>query len=249
VPFGRIRLEKSALDNNAPSSPKLLLSVDWDYFSGSAELVFDSPFWGTRDTDFDRFEAWKARTLKRGGSGFEVLNDDFPLFGNPLELLKFASLPCYASVSHSDAYDLIQHLGISSVVNLDSHHDLYSLSGDPTRVRPGNWAGLALEHGLISSYACIYPDWHENVRVTEGFDLSRTRLELPSRFSNVEIDFQRGDLELEPEAVSAVLLVQSPAWTNPLYDPVFLELCNTLNAQIISPLLERPFRHNAKTPM
>jgi hypothetical protein len=247
------------LDNNAPpSSPKHLLSVDWDYFSGSAELVFDSPFWGTRDTDFDRSEAWEARALKRGGKSFELLRNDFPLFGHPLELLKFASLPCYASVTHSDAYPLIENLGISSVTNLDSHHDLFSLSGDPKRVRPGNWAGLALEHGLISSYTCIYPDWHEHVQVTEGFDLSRTRLELPSRFRSrgwsdtipyTMPDLQRGMPELESADFDAVLLVQSPAWTNPLYDSVFLELCNSLNAQIISPLLERPFKHEFKTPM
>jgi hypothetical protein len=237
------------LDNNALPSLKHLLSVDWDYFSGSAELVFDSPFWGTRDTDFDRSEAWVARALKRGGNSFEVLQGDFPLFGQPLELLKFAGLPCYATATHSDAYGLIEDIGISSVVNLDSHHDLFSSSGDPTRVRPGNWAGLALDHGLISSYTCIYPTWHENVRVTEGFDLSRTRLELPSRLDDFEIDLQRGILKLEPEAVSAVLLVQSPAWTNPLYDSVFFELCQGLNAQIISPILERSFKHDTKTPM
>jgi hypothetical protein len=234
-----------------------LLSVDWDYFSGSAELVFDSPFWGSRDTNFERTEAWEARALKRGGTNFEVLQDDFPLIGNPLELLKFAGLPCYATVSHSDAYALIRNLGISSVVNLDSHHDLYSSSGDPTRVRPGNWAGLALEHGLISSYTCIYPDWHEHVRVTEGFDLERTQLELPVRFRKRGSEtipctipiLHRGMPNLEPVDFSAVLLVQSPAWSNPLYDSVFLELCNGLNAQIISPILERPFRHNAKMPM
>lgn len=225
------------------------MSVDWDYFSGSAELIFDSPFWGTRDTEFDRFEAWEARALKRGGSSFEVLKADFPLFGNPFELLKFTGLPCYVTLSHSDAYALIKDLGVSSVVNLDSHHDLYSSSGNPTRVRPGNWAGLALEHGLILSYTCIYPDWHEKVRVTEGFDLSRTKLELPSRFAKAEIELRRGILQLEPEAVSAVLLVQSPAWTNPLYDAVFLELCQTLSAQIISPPLERPFKHDAKMSM
>jgi hypothetical protein len=211
--------------------------------------VFDSPFWGTRDTDYDRSEAWEARALKRGGSSFEILQNDFPLFGNPLELLKFADLPCYATVSHSDAYALIERLRISSVVNLDSHHDLFSLSGDPNRVRPGNWAGLALERDLISNYTCIYPDWHENVRVTEGFDLERTKLELPGHLLDFEIDLQRGVLNLEPQEVAAVLLVQSPAWTNPLYDSMFLELCQSLNAQIISPLLERPFKHNSKNPM
>ncbi len=242
--------------------PKHLLSVDWDYFSGSAELIFDSPFWGTRDSEFDRFEAWEARAIKRGGLSFEVLKDDFPLFGNPFKLANLAGLPCYATVSHSDAYALIKDLGISSVTNLDSHHDLYSSSGDPNRVRPGNWAGLALEQGLISSYTCIYPDWHENVRVTEGFDLSRTQLELPERFSRggwsetihytvpcAIPSLKRGMPELEKTEFDALLLVQSPAWTNPLYDAVFLELCQTLSAQIISPPLERPFRHDAKMPM
>jgi hypothetical protein len=236
------------LDNkNSPTPSQTLLSIDWDYFVGCGELVFDSPFWGTQDTDFDRFEAWVKRSLQRGGLGFEVLQEDFPLFGNPLELLKFVGLPCYATITHSDAYKLIERLGISSVINLDSHHDLYSSSGNPNRVRPGNWAGLALEHGLISSYTCIYPNWHENVRVTEGFDLERTKLELPSRFSDFEIDLQRDVLKLEPEDIAVVLLVQSPAWTNPFYDSVLLELCQGFNAEIFSPLLERAFKHNIKT--
>ncbi len=230
-----------------------LLSVDWDYFSGSAELVFDSPFWGSRDTEFDRTQAWVARALKRGGTGFEILQNDFPLLGQPLELLNLAGLPCYATVSHSDAYALIEHLGISSVMNLDSHHDLYSSSGDPSRVRPGNWAGLALEHGLISSYTCFYPPWHEHVRVTEGFDLNRTELELNEQFARrgwsetipyTMPSLQRRMPNLEKTEFDAVLLVQSPAWTNPLYDSLFLELCQTLNAQILSPILKRAFNHD-----
>ena len=217
----------------------MLLSVDWDYFVGTSELVFDSPFWGTRDSEFDRIEAWLARALKRSSSSFEVLRQDFPLFGDPFTLDKFAALPCYATLSHSDAYGLLEKLQISSVINLDSHHDLFSLSGDPSRVRPGNWAGLALKRGLIDSYTCLYPTWHEHVRVTEGFDLERTRQELPAQFSKV--DLKRGNLNLEKTDIQAVLLVQSPAWTNPLYDSVFLELCQKLNAEFITPPLERPF--------
>ena len=116
---------------------------------------------------------------------------------------------------------------------------------------------MALEHGLISSYTCTYPAWHENVRVTEGFDLSRTKLELPERFRRGWSEtipytipsLQRGMPKLEPAHFGAVLLVQSPAWTNPLYDSKFLELCQGLNAEIISPILERPFKNDFKTPM
>jgi hypothetical protein len=219
----------------------MLLSVDWDYFVGSAELVFDSPFWGSRDTDSDRVEAWVTRAQKRGGTCFEVLNRDFPLIGNPFALEKFSALPCHATLSHSDAYNFIRQLGVSSVINLDSHHDLFSLSGDPNRVRPGNWAGLALEHGLISSYTCMYPNWHEHVLVTEGYDLKRTLSELPARFSNFDINLKRGNDNLEIADVQALLLVQSPAWTNPFYDSVFLELCQKLNAEFITPPLERRY--------
>jgi hypothetical protein len=206
--------------------------------------VFDSPFWGSRDTPFDRSEAWLARAIKRGGNSFEVLREDFGLFGNPFDLFKFAGLPCYATLTHSDAYGLLEQLQIKNVINLDSHHDLFSTSGNPDRLRPGNWAGLALEHGLISSYTCFYPAWHENVRVTEGFDLARTHQELPARCSSLNVQLQRGLLILERSDVSAVLLVQSPAWTNPLYDALFLELCQGFNAEIITSPLERPFRHD-----
>jgi hypothetical protein len=232
-----------------PLTNPCLLSIDWDFFVGCGELVFDSPFWGTRDTDVDRSEAWVARALKRGGSSFEVLRQDFPLFGNPLELKSLAGLPCYAAVTHSDAYGLLEQLQIKNVINLDSHHDLFSSSGDPKRVRPGNWAGLALEHGVISSYTCVYPAWHEGVRVTEGFDLTRTNLELPSTLSSFNLSLQRGMPDLEKAQFEAVLLVQSPAWTNPLYDSVLLELCQGLNATLTSPLLERSFRHDSKTAL
>ena len=109
------------------------------------------------------------------------------------------------------------------------------------------WAGLALERQLISSYTCIYPDWHESVRVTEGFDLKRSREELPARFLGLNINLTRGNLNLEIDDVQAVLLVQSPAWTNPFFDSIFLELCQKLNAQIITPPLERHFLRDSKS--
>jgi arginase family enzyme len=145
----------------------MLLSVDWDYFSGCVEHVFDAPIWGSRDTEFDRMEAWKHRAEKRAGD----LSADFPLLENWQALKQLAGLPAYATLGHADAYGLLKALRLSSVVNLDSHHDLYSQSGDPNRVRAGNWAGLALAHGLVQHYTCIYPNWHAQVRVAEGFDL------------------------------------------------------------------------------
>jgi hypothetical protein len=219
----------------------VLLSVDWDYFVGSADLIFDSPLWGTADTVLERDAAWSARAIKRGGSSFEVLRDDFPFLVSPKPLEELAGVPCFACITHSDAYGLLQKLEINQVFNLDSHHDLYSSSGDPERVRPGNWAGLALERGLIDSYTCRYPPWHEAQRVAEGFDLERTRAELPSRLSGLNVTLERGEPKLELVQVSAVLLVQSPAWTNPLFDPDFLELCTALNADFLEPPLERKF--------
>ena len=222
----------------------MLLSVDWDYFVGSADLTFDSPLWGTADTILERNEAWSVRAVKRGGSSFEVLREDFPLLVNPKPLEALAGVPCFACVTHSTAYGLLERLEIKRVLNLDSHHDLYSSSGDPERVRPGNWAGLALERGLIDSYTCRYPAWHAGLRVAEGFDLERTRAELPAKFSSLNLTLERGGLELDWAAVKAVLLVQSPAWTNPLFDPDFLELCAVFNAEFLELPLERAFIHN-----
>lgn len=221
----------------------MLLSLDWDYFVGSADLIFDSPLWGTADTVLERGAAWSARAVKRGGSSFEVLRDDFPLLVNPKPLEELASVPCFACVTHSDAYGLLQRLGIKKVLNLDSHHDLYSSSGDHQRVRPGNWAGLALENRLIDAYTCRYPAWHADLRVTEGFDLERTRAELPAQFSSLRVTLERGGLELPRSEIEAVLMVQSPAWTNPLFDSGFLELCAVLKAEFLEPPLERVFIH------
>ena len=222
-----------------------LLSVDWDYFSGSLEHVFDSPLWGTPDLEFDRLERWRDRTRIRGGSSFEALRHDFPLFGNPRELLRFVSLPTFAVSSHDAAYGLLERLNCSSVVNLDSHHDLFSSSGDPGRVRPGNWAGLALEHVLIESYSCIYPAWHTNVRVTEGFDLDRTRSELGPRVWRDRVLLERDDSVLATLEPNFVLLVLSPSWSNPLYDPLFLEIARGLNAELEPGLLCRSWSTDA----
>jgi hypothetical protein len=223
----------------------LLLSVDWDYFSGSLEHVFDSPLWGTPDLEFDRLERWKERARVRGGSSFEVLRHNFPLFGNPRELLRFAGVPTFAVASHDAAYGLLETLRCSSVINLDSHHDLFSSSGDPQRVRPGNWAGLALEHGLIESYSCIYPAWHADVRVSEGFDLERTRSELGARAWRDRVSLSHDESVLDSLEPSFMLLVLSPAWSNPLYDPSFLEIARGLKAEIEPGLACRSWKQDA----
>ncbi len=211
----------------------MLLSVDWDYFSGCIDHVFDAPIWGTRDTDFDRTEAWRIRAAKRNGN----LSTDFPLLEDWRWLLQFSGIPTFATISHSDAYGLLERLNCSSVTNLDSHHDLFSLSGDPTRIRAGNWAGLALKHGLIQSYTCVYPAWHEHIRVAEGYDLERTRSELGSI---TQARLERTALaDLELGGITSILLVQSPAWTNPEHDPFFLELCSGLRANFLEMPLKR----------
>ena len=182
--------------------------------------------------------------MKRGGSSFEVLRDDFPLLVSPKPLERLAGVPCFACVTHRDAYALLQRLEVKKVLNLDSHHDLFSSSGDPERVRPGNWAGLALENSLIDAYTCRYPVWHSDLRVSEGFDLERTRAELPTKLSSLNVTLERGGLELSRSEIEAVLLIQSPAWTNPLFDRDFLELCEVLNAKFLEIPLERRFIHN-----
>jgi hypothetical protein len=214
----------------------VLLSVDWDYFSGCAEHVFDAPIWGSRDTPFDRIEAWQHRAAKRGGD----LETDFPLLEDWQVLLPLVGLPTYATVSHADGYNLLEELRVSSVVNLDSHHDLYSQSGDATRVRAGNWAGLALAHGLVQHYTCIYPSWHTNLPVAEGFDLNRTWQEIGGRFGQDVLQLERQGIEtVGLSGFTAILLVQSPAWTSPNHDAAFLELCNGLNARFLEPPLVR----------
>ena len=223
----------------------MLLSVDWDFYAGANEHVFDSPLWGSPDLEYHRFERWQELARKRGGSSWKVLREDFPLFGNPLELLKFFGLPCYVALSHDSGFEWLEQVSQASpqpLLNLDSHHDLYSSSGDTTRIRPGNWAGHALERGLISHYTCIYPRWHAEVAVSEGYDCERTWTEIGARFSRTQVTLERvssPEQAIVPSDISSLLLVQSPAWTNPLYDVVFLELCRKLQAQVLSPPMAR----------
>ena len=226
----------------------MLLSVDWDFYAGAREHVFDSPLWGSPDLEYHRCERWRELARKRGGSSFDVLQEDFPLYGSPLELLKLKGIPCFAALSHESGMDWLERVQQASpqvLLNLDSHHDLYSSSGDSGRIRPGNWAGHALERGLISHYTCLYPGWHSSVAVSEGFDVERTWSEMGNRFLRTQVRLER---RTGPEQaillsdVSSVLLVQSPAWTNPLYDEVFLELIHRLKATVLTPPLARAWK-------
>lgn len=222
----------------------MLLSIDWDYFVGMCEHVFDSPFWGTPDREFHRLERWRQLTLKRDPTarGFDVLCHDFPLLELSEILLQFKGIPVFSALSHESAWEWLEMFPAESeVLNLDSHHDLYSQSGDENRVRPGNWAGLALEVGRISSYTCIYPNWHSDVRLTEGYDLERTRAEITQAWNPAllrAVNLMRGSF---PESLnpSSVLIVQSPSWTNPFYDSVLENILCKLEARAITPVLKR----------
>jgi len=227
---------------------KTLVSVDWDYYSGTVEHVFDAPVWGTRDHEEDRTLAWRNRALKRDphATSWNALGDDYPLYGNPDELLAYRNLPVYVAWSHAHAWTWLERHPGRRVVNHDSHHDLYSRSGDPHRVRPGNWAGLALARDLVSSYVCVYPAWHARVRVTEGYDLDRTRDETDPHLPpgvRARVRLGRGEALPARADVESVLLVQSPAWTSPAHDDAFRRLVRHLGAVPISAPYARPWRH------
>ncbi len=221
----------------------MLLSVDWDAYSGTRELVFDAPIWGTRDLEQDRLAAWRARVRKRGGQDWAALGDDFPLYPGGEALRQYAGVPAFVALSHADAWGWLRQFPGQDVLNIDSHHDLASFSGDALRVRPGNWAGLGLRAGLIRRYTCGYPAWHADLPVAEGFDLERTHAELAPLLSpEVLARATLGrDLPLPPPAqVTALLLVQSPAWTSPAHDAAFFELAQHLRCVPLTQPLRRP---------
>lgn len=222
----------------------MLLSVDWDAFSGTRELVFDAPVWGTRDRDQDRLGAWEARAVRRGGGGWAALEEEFPLYPGWEALTAYAGVPAWITLSHADAWAWLERFPGEDVLNLDSHHDLASFSGDPARLRPGNWAGLGLRAGLIGHYTCAYPEWHARLPVAEGFDLERTGAELAPLLPpevRARADLTRAAPLPDPAEVRAVLLVQSPAWTSPAHDAALWALAGALNAAPLVPPLHRPW--------
>ncbi len=225
----------------------MLLSVDWDAFSGTRALVFDAPIWGTPDREHDRWEAWRGRAHHRGGADWTALELDFPLYPGWEALRRYAGVPAFVAVSHADAWTWLQRFPGQDVLNLDSHHDLASLSGDPARVRPGNWAGLGLRAGLIGRYTCRYPAWHADLPVAEGHDLERTRAEVagllpPEVLERVTLGRAPApeDPHLpDPAQVRSLLLVQSPSWTSPAHDRAFFQLADFLNGAVLTPPLDR----------
>ncbi|WP_407570092.1 arginase [Deinococcus altitudinis] len=214
----------------------MLLSIDWDAYSGPAEFVFDAPIWGTPDREYDRLEAWRVRAKKRGGTAWDALETDFPLYPGWEALTRYAGLPAHVTLSHASAEEWLALYPGREVLNIDSHHDLYSgpvgqRGGDAGRWRPGNWAGLGLAAGLISRYAVRYPDWHAGLPVTEGFDLARTTDEVRAALGSEllpRVHLERGAALPGAERVEAVLLVQSPAWSSPAHDAAFFGLAAAL---------------------
>ncbi|ACO46991.1 hypothetical protein DEDE109153_14620 [Deinococcus deserti] len=220
----------------------MLLSVDWDAYSGTRELVFDAPVWGTRDRPHDRLKAWEERAHKRGAADWSVLEPDFPLYSGWEALVRYIGVPAFVTLSHADAWNWLEQFPGQEVLNVDSHHDLSSFSGDGARLRPGNWAGLGLRAGLVSRYTCQYPQWHADLPVAEGYDLDRTRMELLSLLPEEVLGrvtlTRHGELP-DPALVSSVLLVQSPAWTSPAHDSAFFELASRLGCAPLVPPLDR----------
>lgn len=217
----------------------MLLSIDWDAYSGCRELVFDAPIWGSPDREEDRTQRWRERAVKRGG--WEALSEDYPLYDGWQALEAYAGRPTFSAWNHAHAWEWLTLFPAQDVLNVDSHHDLYSQSGDPSRLRPGNWAGLALESGRIRRYAARYPTWHAGLPVSEGYDLARTRAELTGHcgawLPRVQLE-RSGELPPVSE-VKALLLVQSPSWTNPAHDEAWLSLLKCLRAQALSPSYDR----------
>lgn len=222
----------------------MLLSVDWDAYSGTRELVFDAPIWGVRDTAHDRLAAWQERAQRRGGpgAGWGTLATDFPLYGGWQELRQYAGLPAFVTLSHADIWPVLERFAGLKVLNIDSHHDLTSFSGDRTRLRPGNWAGLGLEAGWVTGYECRYPTWHAELLVAEGYDLERTCAELAPLLPAPVLErvtlTRSGDLP-DPADITALVLVQSPAWTNPAHDREFWALAEALGAEVLVEPLRR----------
>lgn len=227
----------------------MLLSIDWDAYSACAEHVFDAPIWGTPDRGHDRLEAWRARARKRGGSGWEVLAVDFPLDPGWEALTRYAGRPAHVTLSHAAAQEWLHLYPGLEVLNLDSHHDLYSgpvggsaggsvgrRGDDPARWRPGNWAGLGLASGLIGRYTARYPAWHAGLLVAEGHDLERTLAEVQAAVSPEllpRIALERGPQLPAPPLVEALLLVQSPSWSSPAHDAAFFRLAAALDAEAL----------------
>lgn len=218
----------------------MILSVDWDAFSGCREFVFDAPIWGSQDRAFDRWARWQQLADKRGG--WQALTEDFPLYDGWQALHQYAGVKAFITASHEDIWPVLANFAPCEVINIDSHHDLYSQSGQLDSLRPGNWAGQALQQGLISRYMCQYPAWHADLAVCEGYNLERTWQEIyEANIKTSDISLTRGFAWPDFSQIMALVLVQSPSWTNPSHDRQLAELAKILRAEVLQEPVRRLF--------
>lgn len=232
---------------------KDFISVDWDFFiyhgmfddismpDGSTmpgALVYDWQMGEQRPAVMQEV-LWNSRATGFRRWGMDI-QERTPLLVNPLEFYDEVGYltPAWMGDSHATAALLARDYGGGfRCWNFDAHHDL-GYNGQQYEEGDNwycdNWVQAALQHGWISEYVLVYPDWLGMKEWNPDHAAPNVRVMTYS-------DFQNEKPELSPELA---YLCRSSAWTPPWWDEEFQSFADLWGADCLDcNFLKQGFQH------
>lgn len=222
--------------------PKLILSVDWDFFieqdpkleiSNRESEVFLETLWAIR------FATWKTR----GETPEQNMPMTLSVPGFLNSLFARCNFPSASATAESHALIvtwLDKHFrGPFEIINFDAHHDIYYGKASGAELEAGrhsceNWAMRLLMDRKLEKYTVVYPDWRLKKGFAEGSFEQIMDLRCPAGMeSRIRYDYwsnwaKKIDARRRPEGI---FLCRSGCWSPPCYDQEFNRLARTLGGR------------------
>jgi len=213
---------------------RCLLSVDWDYFIDTHNKNLGSRLENNKNI----INLWYKRYFQLNESGKNIqnlfqlspdVNNFWSEIKNHFEFTK--DVQVYVSDSHALSYDIAEKNRSNMVYLFDAHSDLGygGLSSLNFEVNCANWLGKLLKNKVINEADIIYSPY--TTEKPEYFkQICRS---LNARFIALN------DLD-KREAISAVHICRSGAWTPPWFDEQFFNFIKDLG--ILYKIIDCPRR-------
>lgn len=140
------------------------LSIDWDYFVPTSPK-YDFQMAENRTTEMLDALLWQQRYIGAMAQNVDLTKqiymkydahkfiDEFMIAG--FGFVKNASI-CFND-SHVMAYSFFKRLGVTDIINIDSHHDVFYPYADKG-LNCGNWIGHLIDEKIVKNVIQFYPD-------------------------------------------------------------------------------------------